>query len=65
MRTELRILQSLIRLKTLVEGVDGEDLLWIDFLGAIWDKFMFFEEKFEKCGSNRKALLEDLEIFRN
>ena len=35
MLTEFEILQSLIRSEILVDGLDGEDLVWADFLGAI------------------------------
>ena len=64
MWTEFGILQSLIRSESLVEGANGEGLLWTDFLGAIWEKFEFSEEKFVKGGLKRKVLLGSLEIFQ-
>ena len=56
MRTEFGILQSLIRSETLAKGVDGQGLLWIDLLGAIWEKFVFSEEKFVKGSFEEKGV---------
>ena len=61
---EFGILQSLIRFETLAERVDDEGFPWTDFLGAIWEKFVFYEKIFVKGGLKRKVLLENLEIFQ-
>ena len=39
MLTELRMLQSLIKSEILVVGLEGEDLICADFLGAIAEIF--------------------------
>ena len=61
MQTKLGILQSLIRSKTLVEGVDGEDLLWVDLLGVILEKVGIF---WRKIWERWFTELEDFEIFQ-
>ena len=48
------MLQSLIKSKILVVGVEGEDLTCVDFLGAIWEKSMFFKRSFLGNDSEEK-----------
>ena len=60
MLTKLGMLQSLIRSKILIVGLDGEDLVWPDFLGAIVDIFWGYLGKICK---KKKLLSECSEIL--
>ena len=60
MLTEFAMFQSLIRSKILVVGLEGEDLIWADLLGAIVEIFCEILKNLQK---EEKSFSECLKVL--